>query len=93
MIREGLLLSDQEWVRAKRDLRLSPRQAEIVRCILQCKSDKQIAHDLGISLATVRTHLGRLFQRHKIGDRLGLILLVLACLRDGEHADEPLRDE
>jgi DNA-binding CsgD family transcriptional regulator len=92
VIREGLLLSDEEWMRARRTLGLSPRQAEIVRCILQCKSDKQIARDLGISLATVRTHLGRLYQRHNIGDRLGLILLVLTCLRDGKEVDEPTQE-
>jgi len=75
------LFSDGEWARAQQDLELSPRQAEIVRHVLEGKADKQIASELNISLATVRTHLRRLFAKFGLNDRLELTLLVLAALR------------
>ena len=81
VIKNSELFSDGEWTRAQQHLELSPRQAEIVRHILQGKSDKQIAIDMGISLATVRTHLRRLFAKHNLNDRLELTLLMLATLR------------
>ncbi len=81
VIKNEQLFSDGEWARAQQHLELSPRQAEIVRHILEGKPDKQIALDLGISLATVRTHLRRLFAKYDLGDRLELTLLVLATLR------------
>ena len=81
MIRESDLFSDGEWARTQSELGLSPRQAQIVRHVLQGKADKQIAHDLGISLPTVRTHMRRLFAKFELRDRLELTLLVLASLR------------
>ena len=78
---ETELLSEQEWRQLREDLALPARQAEIVKHLMHGKSDKQIAHELGISLATVRTHLSRLFRRFDSSDRMELILYVFACLR------------
>jgi len=90
VIRNEELFSDGEWARAVRQLELSPRQAEIVRHILQGQSDKQIAMDMGISLSTVRTHLRRLFAKYQLGDRLELTLLMLATLRGNrQHSPSP----
>jgi len=74
------LISEQEWDQLQHYLDLSPRQAEIVREILHGKSDKQIARELDIALPTVRTHLGRLFQKYDLNDRVELILHVFASL-------------
>jgi len=79
-------ISEQEWSQLQHYLDLSPRQAEIVMQILHGKSDKQIARALDIALPTVRTHLGRLFQKHDLNDRVELILHVFAALR--EHAEQ-----
>ena len=75
------LFSDGEWARTRQELGLSPRQAQIVKLVLQGKSDRQMAADLDISLPTVRTHMRRLFSKFKLSDRLELTLLVLASLR------------
>jgi DNA-binding CsgD family transcriptional regulator len=83
------LFSDGEWARTQQELGLSPRQAEIVKLVLQGKSDRQIALDLHISLATVRTHLRRLFGKFNLGDRLELTLLVLASLRGRVQSPPP----
>jgi DNA-binding NarL/FixJ family response regulator len=75
------LLSEREWQIVVAALELSPRHAAIVGLILQGKRDKQIATDLGMSIWTVRTHLGRLFQRLGVADRMELALHVLAIPR------------
>ena len=42
-------------------MHLSERQTEIVRRIARGQSDKEIAQQLGLSHATVRTHLQRVY--------------------------------
>ena len=75
------LLSAQEWARLTREFDLSPRQADIIKCLLLGNSDKQIAKELRISVPTVRTHMGRLFQKSGVDDRVELILHIFAVLR------------
>jgi len=75
------LFSEAEWARTREELGLSARQAQIVKLVLEGHSDKSIAQTLDISLATVRTHMRRLFDKFDLGDRLELTLLVLASLR------------
>jgi DNA-binding CsgD family transcriptional regulator len=77
-------LSDQEWVQVRQALGLSPRQAEIVRHLLLGESDKQIAKELRISIPTVRTHLGRLFQKFELNDRVELILHIFGQVREND---------
>lgn len=86
------LLSDEEWTRLVRDLALSPRQAEIVEHLLRGESDKQIARSLGISVPTVRTHMGRLFQKFDLNDRVELVLYIFACLREDESRSAEVQE-
>lgn len=83
------LVSDQEWLSLRETLGLSPQQAEVVKHILRGKSDKQIARALGISVPTVRTHMGRLFRKLDLNDRVELILHVFTRTREHqqEHGD------
>ena len=76
------LLSPLEWTELVRKLRLTPQQARIVAYILQGKRDKQIAAAMGLSMATVRTHLSRIFVRVGADDRVGLVLRVFAGCRE-----------
>lgn len=85
--RHAELISEQEWVQLKEYLGLSPRQARIVRSLMDGKADKQIAYELDIALSTVRTHMGRLFRRFDLNDRVKLILHVFACLRGLRGSD------
>jgi DNA-binding CsgD family transcriptional regulator len=80
------LISDQEWLSIKETLDLSPQQTQIVKHILQGQSDKQIARTLGISVATVRTHRGRLFRKFDLNDRVELILHVFAQAQEHRQA-------
>ncbi len=79
---EGIF-SECEWQQLVEDLAFSPREAQIVRCLFDGNSDKQIAPHLKISIPTVRTHLSRLFRKLGVNDREELILHVIKHFRNG----------
>jgi DNA-binding NarL/FixJ family response regulator len=54
---------------------LTPREAEIAEHVAQGKCDKRIARDLNISPNTVKNHLGNIFKKLQISDRLHLALI------------------
>jgi len=62
-------LADQESSPSRR---LSPREAEIVRCVANGLRNAQVAEHLSISESTVKTHLNKIFQKLDIRDRMGL---------------------
>lgn len=84
------LLSERDWIRLKEDLGLPPRQAQILRCVLDGMSDKQIAQSVGISFGTVRTHLSRLFEKCGSKDRVELILYMFGHLRQYQPQDNDI---
>ena len=51
---------------------LSPREFEIVQMLLNGKTISHIAADLSLSLSTVGTHKGRIFQKLKVSNLLEL---------------------
>jgi DNA-binding NarL/FixJ family response regulator len=51
------------------DVKLSPREREVLRLVLEGLANKQIARRLGISEKTVKGHLTSLFQRIGVADR------------------------
>jgi DNA-binding CsgD family transcriptional regulator len=55
-----------------------------VGLILEGKGYKQIVALLGMSMSTVRTHLGRIFSRLGVGDRVGLLLHVFSHFRTND---------
>ncbi len=67
------------WTQIVEALGLSPQQSRVVELILQGMCDKQIAAELRLGVPTVRTHLGRIFQRINVGDRVELVLRVFAA--------------
>ena len=71
------LYSKRDWKRLMRDLGFSPRQEQILACLVRGESDKQIAASIGIATPTVRTHMGRLFEKSGAQDRVELILYLM----------------
>jgi DNA-binding CsgD family transcriptional regulator len=71
--------SDKAWVGIGKKLGLSPREAEITRCIVTGQGDKEIARRLDVSPRTIQTHLERL--RAKLGaeNRVDLVARVFAA--------------
>ena len=75
------IFSDAEWTELAAGLAFSPRQAQVVRCILRALGDKQIARELGISIPTVRFHLSAVFARIGVQDRYELLVHVFSHFR------------
>ena len=48
---------------------LTEREEQIIACIFEGKSDKEIASRLGIGFATVRTHMNHLFEKLGVHSR------------------------
>ena len=55
------------------EIHLSPRKKEILKCILQSLSNKEIASQLNISVRTVKFHVSLLFEKFNVGNRFDLI--------------------
>ena len=53
---------------------LTPREREVVKLLLQGKSNKLIALSLGISRRTVEFHLKNVYAKFQVSSRVELIL-------------------
>jgi DNA-binding CsgD family transcriptional regulator len=56
------------------DVQLSKREKEVVKLVLQGKSNKQIALSLDISIRTVEFHLKNVYAKFQVSSRIELIL-------------------
>jgi DNA-binding NarL/FixJ family response regulator len=68
-------------VRPGRDLpRVSPRELDVVRLVVEGRSNDEVGAALGIGAKTVETHLRRLFERFGVASRTEL---AARALREG----------
>jgi DNA-binding NarL/FixJ family response regulator len=85
---DGRAMSHQEtstWLqhrleqesRSHREVTLTPREMEILRHIAQGKSNKAIAHALGISEQTVKNHTTSMMQKLRVNDRTEAVVYAL----------------
>lgn len=56
---------------------LTYREREILDLVVEGLSNKMIATRLGVSLSTVKNHIGRIFDKYGVQSRAGLVALVL----------------
>jgi len=56
--------------------RLTEREAEVARAVARGLSNAQVASDLFISLATVKTHVGHVYEKLEVEGRVDLAMLV-----------------
>lgn len=75
------VLCERDWLRIQQALRLSQREAQIVRFIFDDLKESAIGHELGISRHTVHTYLARLFRKLDVSSRCELIIRVFAELQ------------
>jgi DNA-binding NarL/FixJ family response regulator len=54
--------------------RLTPREQDLVRAILEGLPNKEIARRLGISVQTVKNGLGPVFDKYRVTSRLELAI-------------------
>jgi two-component system, LuxR family, response regulator FixJ len=57
---------------------LTPREREVLDCLVMGKANKITAHDLGMSIRTVETHRARIMQKMQAGSLSELIRFVLS---------------
>ena len=72
-------LDDSDWKQVALSLRLSPREAEIVRLLLTARSEKSVAQELAISVHTVHSHLERLYRKLSIRSRSQLFISIFSA--------------
>jgi DNA-binding CsgD family transcriptional regulator len=56
--------------------RITPREAEVIGCLLDGKTDKEIAAALSIATNTAQTHLKSIYQKTEISGRFALQSLL-----------------
>jgi DNA-binding NarL/FixJ family response regulator len=57
--------------------RLSDREQEVARLIMQGAANKDIANTLGITERTVKAHIGHAFEKLGVSNRIELATLLL----------------
>lgn len=55
---------------------LTRREAEVLKCVLEGLSTREIAEQLNLSEQSVKLHLGRLFRKFEVNNRSQLILMA-----------------
>jgi DNA-binding NarL/FixJ family response regulator len=73
-------------VALKRSLRAGPRQREVLSLLAHGQTDSQIAMELGISIATVRTYLARLYRDNRFANRTEAAVAWLEALKGAESS-------
>jgi len=61
---------------------LSQRETQVAQCVALGKSNREVAEQLFISERTVKAHLGSIFEKLMVRDRLQLALLVASVSAD-----------
>jgi DNA-binding CsgD family transcriptional regulator len=70
-------------------LELSPREKEVVGCLLQGLSNQEIAEKLFISLSTVKTHLHRILDKSGQPSRTALVAWLIRSGQGSEAENVP----
>ena len=73
-------VAEPEWRRVAEALCLTGRELDIVRLLLDECDEDNVGETLGISRATVHTHLQRLYIRLRIHRRCDLVTRVFAVI-------------
>lgn len=58
-------------------IRLSSKQSQVADYLLEGKTSKEIANELGIQHSTVRTHIHGMYQKFGVADRNALLLAIM----------------
>ena len=70
-------IEEVQTVDRRPDAPLSKREAEILQMVAYGSTTKEVAHDLGISAHTVKTHLERIFEKLGANDRAQAVAIAI----------------
>ena len=90
-IHRGLaeIVRSDRWARVLASLKLSPRERQIVECILNgVDSEPVIAERLAMSSRTVHTHLERLYGKLHVTNRSQLLACLFVAYVTDHAADD-----
>ncbi|PYU28264.1 MAG: hypothetical protein DMG31_20555, partial [Acidobacteria bacterium] len=63
------------------EVHLSPREREVLECVLRNLSNKEIGARLNVSERTVKYHVSALLAKFNVRDRVSLMREATSCLR------------
>ncbi|MEX0777220.1 MAG: helix-turn-helix transcriptional regulator [Phycisphaeraceae bacterium] len=75
----GRFISEAAWCCLSARLRLSQREQQIARMILDDFKELRIAREMGLSVHTVHTHLERLYRKLGVSSRVQLVVRLASC--------------
>ena len=58
--------------------RMTPREGDVLRLLLNGRNNQQIAEQMGIGAVTVKAHMGRMLRKAGVKNRVELTLMALA---------------
>jgi len=70
-------IEEAQYVDSRPDTPLSRRESEILQMVAYGATTKEVAHKLGISPHTVKTHLERIFEKLGANDRAQAVAIAL----------------
>jgi DNA-binding NarL/FixJ family response regulator len=70
-------IEEVQYVEQRPDTPLSRRESQILQKVAYGATTKEVAHDLGISPHTVKTHLERIFEKLGANDRAQAVAIAL----------------
>src|SRR5206468_10040712 len=70
-------IEEAQYVEQRPDTPLSRRESQILQKVAYGATTKEVAHDLGISPHTVKTHLERIFEKLGANDRAQAVAIAL----------------
>jgi two-component system response regulator DegU len=70
-------IEEVQYVEHRPDTPLSRRESQILQKVAYGSTTKEVAHDLGISPHTVKTHLERIFEKLGANDRAQAVAIAL----------------
>ena len=75
-------LPPDKWQEIAKQLKLSPRQVDVVALVLRRRCYKQIETSLNMAHGTLRIHMERVFEKASVSNREELILHLFALSHD-----------
>ena len=75
------------FVSANGDALLSARELDVVRCVAEGLSNREIAQRLGLREHTVKNYLFRIFDKLGVSSRVEVVLYALGNQAPGAHGD------
>ncbi|GIW93425.1 MAG: hypothetical protein KatS3mg110_1466 [Pirellulaceae bacterium] len=90
--RRFVLLPYWQAILEKAGLEPGRREAEVLWLLLAFRSDKWVARQLGVSVSTIRNHVGRLLRRFGARNRMELAFAIMETYCNVRY-NTPRRDD